>query len=218
MTEDLIVVGAGGFGRETLDVVDAVNAASPKAVWRIRGVVDDAPTPIQQARLSARSIPWMGGLEVLQGLVGTCRYVVGIGSPDVRARIVEVVDGWGGRATSLVHPAAVVGSQTSIGSGTVICSGVQLSTNVRLGRHVHLNPGAIVGHDSELGDFTSINPGAIVSGEVQIGTRTLVGAGATVLQGLTIGADALVAASACVTKDVLDATTVVGVPAKEKHW
>lgn len=215
MSEDLVVVGAGGFGRETLDVVEAINAASEERVWRVRGVIDDAPAPALRERLRARSTPWLGGLEVLRGLVHECHYVVGIGSPGVRARIVGRIDDWGGRPASLVHPAAVVGSRTSIGQGAVVCAGVQLSTNVQLGRHVHLNPGSIVGHDSELADFVSVNPGAIISGEVGLGVRTLIGAGATVLQGLTIGNEAVVGAGACVTKDVRAATTVVGIPARE---
>ena len=42
----------------------------------------------------------------------------------------------------------------------------------------------------------------------------VVGAGSVVLQGLTVGADATVGAAACVTRDVLPAATVVGVPAR----
>lgn len=214
MPENIVVVGAGGFGRETLDVIEAINAAAPEAVWNIVGVVDDGPADVQRERLRDRGVALLGGLEQFRELAPTSRFVVGIGSPQVRARIVSQVEAWGGRAATLVHPAAVVGSQGQIGRGTVVCGGAQVSTNVTLGEHVHVNPGAIIGHDATLRQYVSVNPGAIVSGEVMIGPETLIGAGAVVLQNLSVGEGVVVGASACVTKSVAASQTVAGVPAR----
>ena len=41
MSTPLVVVGAGGFGRDTLDVVEAVNAVTTR--FEILGVLDDDP-------------------------------------------------------------------------------------------------------------------------------------------------------------------------------
>lgn len=213
MAEPLIIIGAGGFGRETLDVVEAINAAAEQPVWDVIGVVDDAPSERHLSRLTARGYSHLGSLAEVKA-PEKCAYIVAIGSPAVRAQIAERVDAVGGRWATLVHPTAVVGSRPSLGAGTVVCSGVLVSTNVRLGAHTHLNPGAIIGHDSELGDFVSVNPGAVVSGEVIVEERVLVGASATILQGLRVGTEAVVGASACVTRDVASGTTVVGVPAR----
>lgn len=217
MTEQIVVIGAGGFGRETLDVISAINAAAKEPRWHIRGVVDDAPSAVNLQRLRVRQIDLLGGIDDFRAFVADTRYVVGIGSPAVRERISRVIDAWGGRAARLVHPTAVIGSTTVVSTGSVICSGAQLSTNVSLGKHTHVNPGAIIGHDSTLDDFVSINPGAVVSGEVHIGAKSLIGAGATILQGVRIDRGAIIGASACVTKDVGMGKTVVGVPAREKE-
>ena len=40
MTGRLVVIGAGGFGREVIDVVRAINAAGSLS-WDLVGVVDD---------------------------------------------------------------------------------------------------------------------------------------------------------------------------------
>lgn len=214
MPERIVVIGAGGFGRETLDVLEACIADG--APLELVGVVDDGAREVDLDRLAARGIPFLGTEAAwLPVAAGDERFVIAIGSPAIREKVAVRLTDAGLRATTLIHPRAVIGSQARIGTGVVVTSGVQISTNVGLGDHVHLNPASIVGHDAELMDFVSVNPGAIVSGNVVVESGVLLGAGSVVLQGLTVGAGATVGAAACVTKQVAAGTTVVGVPARE---
>ena len=61
MTHPLVVIGGGGFGRETLDVVEAINHEEPGA-FELLGVVDDAPSALTAERLTARSVPVLGSV------------------------------------------------------------------------------------------------------------------------------------------------------------
>lgn len=214
MAERIVIVGAGGFGRETLDVVEAINLRGEVPTWEVVGVVDDSPAAVHLERLRARGYAHLGSIDQAKDILTSSAVAIGVGSPRARARIAARLDEMETRLATLVHPSSVVGSEARIGEGAVICAGVQVSTNVILGRRVHLNPGAIIGHDAELADDVSVNPGAIVSGEVRVGERSLIGAGAVVLQGLSIGEDVVVGASACVTRDVRSGVVVKGVPAR----
>lgn len=214
MPEDIVVVGAGGFGRETLDVIEAINAASTTPIWRVVGVVDDGPAEIQLERLAARGYKYLGATEAAVREGFATRYLLGVGSPAVKRVLSARFDENGWNAATVIHPSASIGSIDRIGEGSVVCGGVQLSTNTRLGRHVHVNPNATIGHDAVLEDFVSVNPGAVVSGEVTVESGALIGAGAVILQGLQVGARSLVGASACVIRDVAEAVTVKGVPAR----
>lgn len=211
MVERLVVIGAGGFGRETLDVAEAINAASANGqVWEIVGVADDAPSDVNLERLAARSVTFLGSIADLPSDV---HVVIGVGSPQARSAITQKLDETA-QFTTLIHPTAVTGSQVTIGAGSVVCAGVSVGTNVTVGEQVHLNPHAVIGHDTSLGDFVSVNPNATISGDCTIDSGVLVGAAAVVLQGLRLAPNVLVGAAACVTKPVTQACTLVGVPAR----
>lgn len=210
----LVIVGAGGFGRETLDVVEAINLAAATPRFTVLGILDAAPSEKNLSLLSARGVKWLGTESDWITAGASARYLLGIGDPAVRQRVDEHFREAGHRAATAVHPSAMIGSQVTMGAGTVICGGVHVSTNVSLGRHVHLNPNATVGHDSKLDNFVSVNPAATISGDVSIGSGALIGAGAVILQGLRIGPSAIVGASACVVRNVAAGSTVKGVPAR----
>lgn len=210
----LVVIGAAGFGRETLDMIDAVNAAGTRPRYEVLGVVDRGPGDLDRARLSARGIPLLGTEDEWLATDTDAEFVVGIGDPRIRQRLAATFAARGHAAATIVHPSAILGSQLVVGAGSVIGPGVTVGTNVTLGEHVHLNPHATIGHDSVLHDFVSINPAATISGFVDVGELTLVGASAVVLYGLQVGVGATVGAAACVVRDVPPQTIVKGVPAR----
>lgn len=216
MTKDLIVVGAGGFGREVLDVVDAVNSVSPEPTWTVVGIADDAPTEANLEHLRKRSVPFLGGTTELDGvdLGANVHYVVGIGSPAVRRLIADRLDAAGLVPATLVHPTVTVGFDVEIGAGSVLCAGVRLTTHISLGRHVHLNLNSTVGHDTTLGDFVSANPLASISGDCTIEDDVLIGVGGVILNGLTVGRGSVVGGSACVVRNVPPGVVVKGIPAR----
>lgn len=214
MSVRLVIVGAGGFGRESLDVAEAMNSASTMDIFDIVGVLDDNPSEINLQRLADRGVAHLGTVADWFTSSVSGSFVVAIGDPAIRERLSDQFTEAGAAAATLIHPSAGMGSNSAVGSGSVVCAGVQVSTNVAVGNHVHLNPNATIGHDTVIHDFVSVNPAAVLSGDLVVEESVLVGAGAVILQGLIIGHNAIVGAGACVVKNVAPNTTVKGVPAR----
>lgn len=61
MSEPILVVGAGGFGREVLDVNDARNRQASESVRHVIRVADHLPTPenlvVGGSVCDARNVP-----------------------------------------------------------------------------------------------------------------------------------------------------------------
>lgn len=205
---ELVIFGAGGHGRETLDIVEAINAVEP--TWAFAGFVDDGE--VIADRLERRDVSLLGTTELLAD--SEPRYVIGIGSPAVRAKLDEQLTAWVRIAATLIHPAATVASDNRIGDGVLLAAGARVTTNVTLGRHVHLNVNAVVSHDCVIGNYTTLSPGSLVNGDVQVGTGVFLGTGAIITPGITIGDHAVIGAGAVVVNDVPPGVTVKGVPAR----
>lgn len=211
----LWVIGAGGFGREVVSLVRRLGRTDPG--YEVAGVVDDAPSAQNVARLERLGVPLSGDLAGALRRTEPWSAVVAIGDAAVRERIVRRLAEEAAAPVdlpALVHPDATVGEDVELGEGTVVAPGVRLSACIRVGAHVHLDQNVTVGHDTVVGDFARLNPAACVSGDVTLGRGVLVGANATVLQGRSVGDHAVVGAGAVVTRDVPGSRTVIGVPAR----
>lgn len=209
MADGIIVIGAGGFGREVLDVLRDQEA-------EIAGVVDDSPSDQNLHLLDKQGVRYLGTVQQMVGdfADGSVSYLLGIGSPSARRSLDSRLSAAGMTPATAVHSSATMGFDVRLAPGTVICAGVRITTNVTLGRHVHLNLNVTVGHDTTLGDYVSVNPGAAVSGSITIRDEVLIGANAFLLQGIDVGKRSIVGAAAAAVKNVEPDTTVAGVPAR----
>lgn len=202
MTE-LLVVGAGGHGRELVAIAFAMGR------YEIVGVVSEAGDP--DGLVAALGLQLFDSNERLVWHDGA--YALGVGDPVVRRRL-DGLAHQDARPAELVHPTAVIGPATSLGPGFVAFPYVAISTNVAAGRHVHVNVGSTISHDCVVGDFVTLSPGCHVSGNVRLEDDVTLGVGAVVRQGVTIGRGSFVGAGAVVVSDLPPGVVAFGVPAR----
>lgn len=212
----MVLIGAGGLGRETHDVVEAINderTASGQPQLECVGFLADGHADVEL--VEERGVPFLGPVAGLTDLPADVRYAVPIGSGDARRRIDEWATAEGREPVTLVHPRAVLGRhRVSLGPGTIVFATSVITTNVRLGRHVIVNLGATIGHDAVLGDHVTLNPNVSVSGNAVLGDGVTMGTGSTVIEGRRIGARTTVGSGATVVRDLPPDVTAVGVPAR----
>jgi len=209
MKKDLLVIGGGGHAKVVIDL------ALRSGVWRIAGVLDDAPGATGRAILGCVVL---GGTERISDYArpGTA-FVIAIGSNAIRERLQTTATAAGLVAVTLIHPSAVLAESVRIGNGAVVMAGAVINSDATIGNGVIVNTGAVVDHDCHLGDYCHLAPGATLCGSVSVGPRTLVGVGASVIPGIAIGSDCVVGAGAAVVSHVTSGTRVVGVPARRAN-
>ena len=207
MNRRLVIVGAGGFGRE---VASWLRGCQPLPYeWELAGFVDDNPDGLAGYPIDHKVI---GTVESLQASTDVA--VMGIGTPRTKKAMFERLQRRGIELATIVHRSCVVGHGCELGAGTVLCPGAVVTTNVRLGRCAMLNVHASVGHDVTIGDFSTLSGHCDVTGGAQIGDCVFLGTHAHVLPGVKVEDGATIGAGSSVVKRVRSGQTVFGVPAK----
>jgi sugar O-acyltransferase (sialic acid O-acetyltransferase NeuD family) len=203
---DLVIVGAGGFARETA-------AAATAAGRRVLGFVDDDPALHGTSRSGLRIL---GSVDMVAGMPDAA-VVVCVGNPrnyTVRQRIVDRLGLPADRYATVVHPSAVVGSGSVVGPGSVLLAGTVLTADVTIGSHVAVMPQAVFTHDDRVGDYATVATGVRLGGGAILERGAYVGAGALVREGVTVGAWSLIGMGSVVLHDIPPGQIWAGNPAR----
>lgn len=199
-----VIIGAGGHGREVLDIVRA-QGEEPLGFLVEQEFRDDSTT--------IHELPVLGGLDWLSEHPDV-KVICALGAPELRLRLTQIARGHGVTFGTAIHPSVQQSHWVSVGAGVVVGPGSILTNEIVIEDHVHVNVGSTVSHDVRLGEFVTLSPGVHLAGGVTLGEGTFLGVGAVVLPRVRIGAWSTVGAGAVVIGDVAPGSVVVGVPAK----
>ena len=205
----LLIIGAGGFGREVLGWALDIQPAQDQ--WEVAGFLDSNQHALKDFSLK---YPLIGDPLTFSPSPDDL-LVCAIGDTRTKLRLCQHLVSRGAEFVSLIHPTVVMGPNCRIGHGCVLCPGVVLTTNVTLGNFVTLNVHATVGHDVVIGDGCTLNAHSDVTGCAKLGEGVFLGSHAVVLPNARVGDYAVVGAGSVVLKKVRPNTSVMGVPAKQ---
>jgi sugar O-acyltransferase (sialic acid O-acetyltransferase NeuD family) len=212
MSRQLVLVGAGGFGREAAEAVRSRNVVRP--TWDLLGFLDDDPA--KHGALIG-GLPVLGGIEMVHELKDA-QVILCSGRPDnylSRIRLAQRLGLSDERYATVVHPSATVGGSCDVGAGSVLLAHVDLTADVHVGRHVVVMPQVVLTHDVRIEDWVTLASGVRVGGAGHVSQGAYLGSGVCVREEITIGAWAMVGMGSVVTRDVPPERLWFGHPARD---
>ncbi|MBH1942043.1 acetyltransferase [Mobilitalea sibirica] len=211
MYNDIIIVGAGGLGREVLWLLDELNQCNQ--VWNIKGFVDDNEKLLNTY---INGYPVLGGVDWLASYKNPISVVCCIAKPLIRFDIIKKLK----KNPRIVFPNVIskdvrYSNRVCFGEGNIICLSSTLTVDIQIGNFNIINPACTVGHDVIIKNYVTVYPGVNVSGNVIIGNQVEVGTGSQIIQGLNISDNIIIGAGSVVISDINEKGTYVGAPVKK---
>ena len=206
--KNIIIIGAGGVGREVSLIIEKINKL--KATWNLIGFIDDN---INSWNKIINGYQIIGGMDLLETLPLDTYVVIAIANYNLKKKIVNKINNKFKFAT-IIDPKVYIHDYMTIGEGTIIYEGAIITANIQVGNHVIISPKCGIGHDSIIKDYVSLLWNENISVNDVIEEGVMMGSGSTIIQGKKIGKGSIIGAGAVVIDDIDSFTTAVGVPAK----
>ena len=207
---DLLIYGAGGFGREIACLIKAINKDNQK--WNLLGFIDDGIEPGFNNRYGMV----LGGLPFLNSYSQNVAVVFSIASPFILQKLVSSINNPLVSFPNIIAPNVNIFDLEafSAGIGNVLFFGCRVSCDVQIGDFNLFNGFVSLGHDVIMGSFNVLGPSARVSGNSTVGDSNFFGVQSIVLQGMKIGDHTRIGPNSVVIRNTKSNSLYYGNPAK----
>lgn len=202
----LIIIGAGGWGREVLSQITSDPAH--KHNWHVKGFLDSRKNILDglgyETPIISDPLTYTPQEEDV--------FICALGDPRNRWEYSQPLLNKGGKFTTI--SSASCGKNVIIGNGCLISHLVQLSPDTRICDFSNIHTQTIIGHDACIEEYAQIGAMTFIGGGARVGSFSVIYPHVTILPGIHIGDGATVGAGAVVVKNVPSGATVFGNPAR----
>ena len=199
------IIGAGGFGREVLNIYIDLGREEEVAGFLIENC-DKHGAKINEKPL--HDITLLNSIEM-----SNVKLICAIGTP-LRKRLIENTKNKDYNYDSVIHPSVIKSRWVAFGEGAIICAGNIFTSQIKVGDYSIVNLSCTIGHDVEIGKYTTISPGVNISGRVTIGDECFIGTGVSIIEKVIIGNQSYIGAGSVVVNDIPPNVLALGIPAK----
>lgn len=209
--QDIVIYGAGGFGREIACLLNAINQSTPQ--WNFLGFIDDGVS----VGTSNRFGKVLGDLAFLNDCPEKLAVVISVANPSILEKLAATITNTNIYFPNIIAPNVNIFDNESftIGKGNLIFFGCRISCDVTIGDFNLLNGAVSLGHDVKLGNYNVLGPSTRISGETIIGDQNFFGVQSIVLQGLKIGNQTRIGVNSVIMRNTKDHSLYHGNPAKK---
>ena len=208
--KDIVIIGAGGFGREVAQLIEEIN--SDKKTWNLLGFIDET---VEKHKTVINNTTVLGSFDWFENNARNKLWTIcAIGNPRDKYNLVNKASAYNVNFANLIHPDSKTNKYSEFGFGCIICCNSFISVNTKIGNHVSINPGCGIGHDTVIEDYSSLYWNVTLSGNVCIHEGCEIGSKAIVIPKRAVGKWSVIGAGAVVVTDMPDNCTAVGIPAK----
>lgn len=145
---------------------------------------------------------------------GVAKALVAVSDNAQRAVEIERAIAAGLTLVSAIHPTTTVLGDALLAQNVILHARSFVGYRAEIGIGAILNTGCQIDHHSVLRACCSLDPGVVLAGNVTVGSLARLHTGTVVKNKISIGANATIGAGTVVIRDVPEATTVIGVPAR----
>lgn len=178
--EKLIIVGAGGLGRMTMEsAIDKYECF----------FVDDGlekDTIICDVRV-------IGKINDLKHLVNEYKnLIVAIGNNKFREQVTNDAISYGYNIPTIINKTAYISPYSKIGYGTIILSNASIQNGAILGNGVVITANVEIHHDCEINDYALIYSNSTIRTFAKIGNRVKIGSNVSISNSVIVKNDEII--------------------------
>lgn len=210
--KDIVIYGAGGFGREVYCLLLAINKKEP--TWNCLGFYDDTMSKGMEIGSYGRVL---GGCDELNQVDKSLSVVIAVGTPKALQTIHSKIVNPNIDFPNIIHPSFAVADERTMfmGIGNIIVRDCYCSCDVCIGNFNVLNASVAFGHDVKVGSYNTFMPLVRISGNTTIGNGNFFGVSSVVLQKIKIGDNTRIGAGSIIMTKTKDGELYMGNPAKK---
>ena len=154
MKQPLVIVGAGGLGKEIACLVGDLTD------FYVQGFYDDG---LAQGEWVLGKYEVLGNMQSLQEIQSKVSVVIAFGNPKMRKKCWDALqENASIHFPNLIHPSALImnAERIQLGNGVIVFPLAVLTTDLYIGDNVVVHTGASIHHDVSVGNHSVIMPGA----------------------------------------------------------
>jgi len=207
--KNLIIIGAGGMGREIFNLAKLCKGFNTE--FKVKGFLDDN----KDALLGFDKYPPI--IDSIKHYTTEANdvFICSIGNVVQKKRNIQIILDKGGEFFNLIHPDASIGQNVKIGVGCVVLKNSLIGVDCIIDDYVLIQASTIIGHDVKIGKYSRVDCHVVCVGGTELKDEVTVHSCAVINDRVIVEKGATVGALSFVIRKVKENTTVYGNPAKK---